>query len=457
MAMDPAYCIQFLGAANTVTGSRFLMERGGARLLVDCGLFQGLKVLRARNWAPFPVAPESIDAVLLTHAHLDHAGYLPRLVREGFRGRIHCTAPTADLVRVLLFDSARIQEEDARRANRRGYSRHHPAEPLYTTDDVTATLGRLTVEPLDETTPVAGLDVRYRSVGHILGASRVEVDTGAGRVTFSGDVGRPDDPVIPPPEPLDATDVLVLEGTYGAREHPAVDPRAELATLVTRTVARGGVVLVPAFAVGRAQAVLWLLHEAMEAGEVPDVPVYLDSPMAARVVSLYLDHVAHHRLSPRQCEAAFGRARVAMSVDDSKRIDQRAGPMVIVAGAGMLTGGRILHHLKVFGGDHRNTLILAGHQAAGTRGDALIRGEKELRIHGRDWPVRCEVARLDGLSAHADGRELRAWLETAPSRPRVIHLVHGEPGELDEFRRRLRGAAPSVRVADHLERWCPVP
>lgn len=444
--------LSFHGAAGTVTGSRFLLDGGGARVLVDCGLFQGLKALRLRNWTPFPVEPASIDAVVLTHAHLDHSGWLPVLLRAGFRGPVYCTPPTADLTPILLADSGRIQEEDARYANRKGFSRHKPALPLYTEEDAVRVTPRLTAQPFAHDFAIGGMIFRFIGSGHILGAAGVSVRCDGVTLAFSGDLGRPGDPLIPAPEPPPASDVVVMESTYGDRLHGDHDVAAALAAAVQRTVRRGGVVLVPAFAVGRAQTILYLLHGLFEAGRIPRVPVFLNSPMAIDVVGLYARWVPYHRLSAAACAAAFHDVTLVRSVDESKELNRRRGPMIIVAGAGMVTGGRILHHLRAFGGDPRTTILLAGHQAAGTRGADLLAGADSLKIHGSHVSIRAEVARLEGLSAHADQAELLAWLGSAPRRPAEVHLVHGEPTAADTLRRRIEETLRlSASAAEHAE------
>ncbi len=444
--------VSFFGAAGTVTGSRFLIEAGSDRVLVDCGLFQGLKILRERNWAPFPVEPASIDAVVLTHAHLDHSGYLPVLAREGFRGPIHCTPPTAELTPILLADSGRLQEEDARYANRKGFSRHRPALPLYTEEDAGRVSEWLIPRELEADFTIGTLTLTFRSSGHILGAAGVHVRGDGVTITFSGDIGRPADPLIPAPAPPPPSDFLVMESTYGDRAHSPHDPSHELAKALKRTISRGGVMLVPAFAVGRAQLLLYLIQQLFEAGTVPEVPVFLNSPMAIDVTKLYYSHATYHRLSTEACAGAFRSVNVIRSVEESKALNQRRGPMVIVAGAGMLTGGRILHHLKAFGDDPRNTILLAGYQAPGTRGADLIAGARSLKIHGFQVAIRAEVVRLEGLSAHAGQDELLAWLGASSEKPRGVYLVHGEPVAADALRRCIEDSLrTTARAAQHLE------
>lgn len=428
--------LRFLGAAGTVTGSRHLLQQDETSLLVDCGLFQGVKNVRSRNWAPFPVNPARINAVVLTHAHLDHSGYLPRLMHEGFRGPIHCTEATADLVAILLQDSAGLQEEDARHANRHGYSKHRPAAPLYTVEQATRVLKQLRTHRFGEPFKIDALTCRFTPAGHILGAASVRVESPATSITFSGDVGRPNDLLIRPPAPLAPTEYLVLESTYGDRRHEPEDAYEKLGKAVRDTVARGGTVMIPAFAVGRAQAITFLLSELKAAGDIPDVPVFLDSPMAIDVAAVFHKHRDQRRLSDAQCDFMCGGVHYVRTPAESRELSENRHPKIIIAGAGMLNGGRILHHLKVFGGDHRSTLVITGFQSAGTRGDALLRGEKLLRIHGEDVPIHCHVTQMENLSAHADYEELLAWLDGIPA-PRRTFITHGEPLAADALRQRL--------------------
>ena len=445
--------ITFHGAAGTVTGSRFLVEHAGRRLLVDCGVFQGLKALRERNWRPFPVDPASIDAVVLTHAHIDHTGYLPALVRDGFHGDVWCTPATAALAQILLLDSAHLHEEDARVANRRHSSRHHPALPLYTTADAEAAITRLQPAPFGRPfTPTGTLTVSFSRVGHILGAAAVHIDSGDATVTFTGDVGRPDDPILHDPEPLPAADHVVTESTYGNRLHPPDDPADLLAEIVTRTAKRGGIILIPAFAVGRAQTLLHLLSQLRRAGRIPDLPTFLNSPMAIDTTQLFCEFPDDHRLSDDQCRQMCDGVTFVRSVEDSKKLTGRRGPMIVLAGSGMATGGRVLHHLETVAPDHRSTIVLAGFQAAGTRGEALAHGTHDIKVFGRSLPVRAHVARIDSLSAHADADQLVGWLGTAGRAPAAASVVHGEPAAADALRRRLRydlGWTAAVAVDHH--------
>jgi metallo-beta-lactamase family protein len=435
---DTLTTLRFLGAAETVTGSRYLIESARARVLVDCGLFQGLKRLRLRNWEEAPFEPAAVDAVVLTHAHIDHAGYLPRLCTLGFRGPVYCTPGTRDLLGILLPDSGHLHEEEARQANRRGYSRHHPALPLYTRADAERCLEQLVVVPFGERfTPAAGLTARFGRAGHIIGAAWLSLDVDGTALTFSGDVGRPADPIMRPPELLPPTDVLVVESTYGDRRHPDEPVAETLARVVREAAGRGGPLIVPAFAVGRAQHLLHLLGTLRAERRIPDLPIFLDSPMAIDATDLFYRHGDDHRLSPPECERMRAIASYTRTTEESKTIDQRDDAMIVVAASGMATGGRVLHHLARFLPDQRATVLLVGYQTAGTRGRALLDGTDEVKIHGRYVPVRAKVMLLETLSAHADHAELVAWLRASAIAPRRVFVTHGEPAAADAFRRRL--------------------
>lgn len=431
--------LTFLGAAGTVTGSRFLVETPRARVLVDCGLFQGYKHLRLRNREPFAVDPSALDAVVVTHAHIDHTGYLPRLVANGYAGRVLATHATRHLADILLPDSAHLQEEDARYANLHGFSKHRPALPLYTTREAEGALRAFQVVDFHRDVEVApGVTARWSRAGHILGAGSVLLDVEGTRVFFSGDVGRPRDPLMRAPEPPPEADFAVVESTYGDRRHEADDPAEALASVVARTAQERGVLLVPAFAVGRTQEILYHLHRLREAGRIPDVPVFVDSPMATEVGEVFVDHPDEHRLSAKEARAATRVAHYVRTSDESRGLDARGGPMVIVAGSGMMTGGRILHHVKRFGPRRSTTILFAGFQAGGTRGDALLRGARTVRIHGADVEVNARLEDLPGASAHADADELLAWLRGTPRPPRRTWLVHGEPPASEALRRRVQ-------------------
>lgn len=444
--------LRFLGAAGTVTGSKYVLEAGDRSVMVDCGLFQGLKQLRLRNRAPLSVEPAALDAVLLTHAHLDHTGYLPALVKEGFKGPVYCTKPTRDLCEILLRDSARLQEEDAKFANRHGFSKHKPALPLYTVQDADRALARIEAVDFDERVQVApGVVAAFMPAGHMLGAASVRVEAQHRSVLFSGDLGREDDPILHPPQRGATADYVVVESTYGNRLHIKDDPQAVLVDVLKRTFARGGLVVIPSFAVGRAQTLMYLIHRAKQAGQIPDVPVFLDSPMAVDATEIFHRHQSLHRLTLEQCEGMCRAARIVNSPEESKWLDTRRMPMVIIAGSGMATGGRVVHHIKALGSDPRNTILFAGFQAAGTRGAAMVAGADSVKIHGQYVPIRAEVVNLGMLSAHADRDEILQWLSALKETPRKVFVTHGEPTAADALRLAIeeRLGWPCM-VPDHL-------
>lgn len=432
--------VAFHGAAGTVTGSKYLLESAGGRVLVDCGMFQGEKATRVRNWQRWPFEPRTVSAVLLTHAHLDHSGMLPVLCRSGFEGPIRCTPSTAALAEILLTDSGRIHEEDARHANRHGYSRHHPALPLYTEADALTCLTQF--EPIDFDAvlePIEGLRASFRHAGHILGASWLALETVHGRrIVFSGDLGRPDDPIMRPPDPLVPCDVLVLESTYGDRRHSTEPAERQLLDVIERTRRRGGMVLIPAFAVGRAQALLYLLWRLRHEGSLEHIPIFLDSPMAIDATEIFRKRPEDHRLSPAEAQATCNIADYVTSREESRSLNDRRGPMVVISASGMMSGGRILHHLRNHAGDPRNTILFAGFQAEGSRGRDIIRGADRVRIHGLDYPVRAEVAEITSLSAHADQAELIDWVAPVAADIERIVLTHGEPAAAAALADRLR-------------------
>lgn len=445
--------LRFLGANATVTGSRYLVEAGDHRILVDCGLFQGYKPLRLRNWAPFPEDPATIDAVVLTHAHLDHSGYLPRLVREGFSGRTWCTEATRSLCGILLPDSGRLLQEEASYANRTGISRHEPALPLYTEADAHTSLRSLHGVAFERVfEPVPGVQATLRTQGHILGAAAVTLEYQGARVTFSGDIGRPNDPVMLAPSPPAASDWIVIESTYGNRTHGPADLQHELGAVLRRVTARGGVVVIPSFAVGRAQLLLHMIAQLQASGEVPSVPVFLNSPMATDVTALYRRYHDHHRLDSAALDTLHRTTQIINSVEQSQALNRRKGPMIIVSASGMATGGRVLHHLVAFAPDPRNAIVLSGYQAGGTRGAALAAGAKTLRIHRQDIDINAEVVQLSAASAHADADELLDWLRAAPERPRKVFVTHGEPDAADALRVRIqRELGWDAHVPEYLE------
>ncbi len=431
--------LTFLGAVETVTGSKFLLEAEGKRVLVDCGLFQGRKDLREKNWQAPPFRPASLDAVLLTHAHIDHSGYLPRLVRDGFAGPVYGSDATVDLCEILLPDSGHIQEDDAEAANRYGYSKHEPALPLYTEKDARAALASFKSVGFGTPHRLAdGLSFTLSRSGHILGSSFIHVAASGGTsILFSGDIGRTNSPVMKPPAHMQDTDILVLESTYGDRRHGTQNPADQLEAVITRTAGRGGTVVVPAFAVGRTQDLMYHIYTLKRDRRIPDVPLFLDSPMAIDVTELLVKHKNEHRLTPNECAAMCKSVTYTRSVDDSKAINANAMPKVIISASGMATGGRVLHHLKLYVGDPRNTILLAGFQAPGTRGDRLARDEPTLKIHGKNWPVKAEVVQLDTMSAHADYVEILDWLRHFRKPPRKTFITHGEPEAADAMRNHI--------------------
>ncbi|MFZ2241177.1 MAG: MBL fold metallo-hydrolase [Gordonia amarae] len=433
-----------LGAASTVTGSKHLLEAGGRRILVDCGLFQGVKNLRELNWAPLPVDAASIDAVVITHAHLDHTGYLPRLVHDGFSGPIFCTSATASVSDIILRDSAYLQEKDAAFLNKHKATKHAPALPLYDSKDCERTLQRFRPQPFGKSISLAKYvgtkgdpTVTFRRAGHILGAATVEVSWHGRRIVFSGDLGRYDDPIMFDPEPVPAADYLVIESTYGDRLHEPSDPLDVLSGVIDRTVERGGTVVVPAFAVGRAQTLLYYLWQLRCAGRLADVPVYLDSPMAINASDLLRTHHADHRLHPDVYEDMCAIATYTREVSESMRITADRSPKIVLSASGMATGGRVLHHLKAFAPDRRNTIMITGYQSPGTRGRSIASGARYVKIHGEWVPINAEVANLRMLSAHADADELLRWVSGFETPPRHTFVVHGEPQAADTLRTRL--------------------
>lgn len=445
--------LRFLGAAGTVTGSRYLIEAGGRRILVDCGLFQGFKQLRERNRKPFPARPGTIDTVLLTHAHLDHSGYLPALVKGGFPGRILATEASRELCGLILPDSGHLQEEEARFARKRGYSRHKNPTPLYTVEDAEAALARIETVPFGRRVELGGgLKAEWVPAGHLLGAAQIRLTIGDRIVHFSGDLGREQDALMRPPVPFGGADVLICESTYGNRRHAEVDAETELRPVLERVLGRGGTVLIPAFAVGRAQGIMYHVARLMDRGAIPRVPVYLNSPMAIDATEIYHSHHDEHHVSRADCLRMFEIAERVNSVEQSKALNETGGAKIIVSASGMLTGGRILHHLVAFGGDRKNAVLLSGFQAGGTRGARLAAGEKTLRLFGQDVDIEAEVVQLGAFSGHADSEELLAWMRAAAAPPAMTYLTHGEPEASDRLRWRVAHELGwRVRVPEHLE------
>ncbi len=429
--------LTFLGATQTVTGSKYLLEAGGDRLMIDCGLFQGHKELRLLNWNPLPVDPSSIHWVVLTHAHLDHTGYIPRLVREGFHGQILASAATVDLARLVLPDSGHLQEEDALYANKKGFSKHKPALPLYTHDEAVKSLELFRVADGSEPLEISPhFKLKFFRAGHILGARMVEVTATEGgkavRVLFSGDIGRFPQLIIREPSIPDAADYLVCESTYGDRLHPTDDYQARLAQIVESTAARGGSVIIPSFAIGRTQELLYLFRILIGQNQMHDLPIHVDSPMAIDATDLYRKHREDHNLQTDEYEAGghrlFAQPNVHFdrSVEESKALNECHYPTIIISASGMATGGRVLHHLARCLPDHRNTVLFVGFQAPGTRGQAIQSGAGAVKIHGQQIPVQAHVETIENLSGHADYREIIGWLEKFPSPPNKTFITHGE-------------------------------
>jgi metallo-beta-lactamase family protein len=432
--------LTFLGGAGTVTGSKYLLEDGSHRLLIDCGLFQGFKNLRLHNWDRLPVNAAAIDAVILTHAHIDHTGYLPLLIKNGFHGPVLCTDPTRDLCGILLPDSGHLQEQDADAANHHRYSRHHPALPLYTEEDANRALASLRSKPFGRDIDLpGGARVRFVRAGHILGAASLVIGWQGLTITFSGDIGRYGDPLMPDPETPARTDFLLMESTYGDRSHGGVDPQEVLARIVSETTRRGGTVVVPAFAVGRAQLLLYHINKLKAAGRLPDkLPVFLDSPMAIDATDIFRRHFVDQKLSHEDLALLARGVHLVHSAEESKALTASLEPKVVISASGMATGGRVLHHLQHYAPDPKNAILFAGFQAGGTRGAAMVDGAESIKMHGVYVPVRASVHNLSMLSAHADRDELLRWASGFQAPPRKTFIVHGEPGASDALRHALQ-------------------
>lgn len=434
--------LTFIGATGTVTGSKYLLEDANQKILIDCGLFQGRKDLRERNWDTQPFDPAGINAVLLTHAHLDHCGYIPKLVKDGFRGPVYCSEATFDLAKIILKDSGRIQEGDAEQANRYGYTKHRPAVPLYTEEEAEAAFRYFKPLPFAKKFRIENgfLDFSLHRAGHILGAAFIKISDGQTSILFSGDLGRMNDPVMKAPSQIEEADYLVVESTYGDRLHDKDDPTEDIGDTIRRTAARGGTVVIPAFAVGRAQAILYHIHRLKKERKIPaHLPVFLDSPMAINASEIMARHLNDHKLGKELCAEVCSAAQYTRTPQESKMLDHEYShmPAVIITASGMATGGRVLHHLKRFIGDPRHTILLAGFQAEGTRGGRLARGEKELKIHGQLWPVRAEIVQLHNMSAHADYSEILSWLSGFVKLPKKIFITHGEASAAESLRKKI--------------------
>ena len=438
--MDTTINIHFLGASGTVTGSKFLLESEDKNILIDCGLFQGLKHLRELNWQQLPVEASDIDLVLLTHGHLDHTGFLPRLFNMGFSGDVWGTAPTLDIAEIILRDSAKIQEEDAKRANEEGFSKHSPAKPLYTTDDVEHTLSFFKPKETGSWIPVTpDIKARFQYSGHILGATFIELDISGRRVVFSGDVGRPDDLLLRDPEKPERADVLFLECTYGDRLHSAESMEEKLLRIIKDTTGRGGTLIIPSFAVERAQLLMYMLWRMRRNNKISsDLPVILDSPMGANALSVFRKYPDWHKLSPDDVSKMTESTQIVRSFKETWEVIDTPAPKIVIAGSGMVTGGRVLTYLKQYIDRPETTVLLAGFQAEGTRGRQMLDGTDEIKFYGKYYTVNARIEILDGLSAHADKNELIDWVSDIHHTPEKVFLIHGEPQTLDMMRVKLK-------------------
>lgn len=434
--------LSFFGAAGTVTGSRYLLDDGQNKILIDCGLFQGFKYLRERNRQPFPVPPKSIDGIFLTHAHLDHSGYIPALVVQGFKGPVYCSQASYDLCKILLLDSAHIQEEEANYRNRHHLSKHHPAKPLYTITQAETALNQFQPIPPDKAgkiqASIGDIHAEFHQNGHILGSSYLDVTVNNRHILFSGDLGRPHDLIMKPPSPPSYCDYLVVESTYGDRIHDQRDLHATVSDIARETIKRGGSLLIPAFAVGRAQSMLYLLQQLRRNGDIPYVPIYLDSPMAINATEIMQRHHREHRLTHQQCQELSRDIFFLRTVEQSMALNHQHVPAIIVSASGMATGGRVLHHLRRMLGDYRNTVMFAGYQAGGTRGAHLTQGAEQVKIFGEYTGVKARIEHLDFLSAHADCNEILQWLRKLPAPPKRCFITHGEAEAADQFRQKIQ-------------------
>lgn len=441
--------IQFFGAAGTVTGSKTLIESNGIRILVDCGLFQGNKETRHLNWEPLEILPSTIDYVLLTHGHLDHCGWLPRLVMQGFEGKIYCTSPTKSISRLILLDSAKIQEEEAERANQEHYSKHIPAEPLYTVEDAERVFPLFRViQPDEEVNLDAEISARFFYASHILGACSIELNLEGKTLVFSGDIGRDNDDLLYPPVKPQKGDVIFLESTYGDRLHPDNDPMEDLENIINETIARGGNVIIPSFAVERAQAIMFLIWKLKSQGRIPVVPCIIDTPMGIKVLDLFTENKKWHKLKLDECEAMCSMFYLVTDFEETMNTVYDENSKIVIAASGMVTGGRVLSYLEHHISNDKNTIVIVGFQAEGTRGRKLIEGEKEIKIYGHYYPVEAQIAELEGLSAHGDQEDLLLWLSELQEKPQKIFLVHGETSALTILKK---------KIEEKYEVYCEIP
>ncbi len=438
---------KFLGATGTVTGSRFLIEINGFRFLFDCGLFQGLKDVRIRNWDEFPVDPASIDVVVLSHAHIDHSGYLPKLVKEGFSGPIYCTHPTADLMEIMLTDSARLQEEEAKYAQQKGYSKHDHPKPLYTEKDAREVFPLVKSYDYEEEIKIHDtVTIQFHDAGHLLGSAITEVfiqgETQRKKIVFSGDIGRYTQELMYPPTAIEQADILFIESTYGNKDNPIDDPTADFVRIVTEAIERGGVLLIPAFSVGRTQAILNILHKLMKEDKVPDVPVYIDSPMAISATYLFFKYPKYHKAPINMNEFAHemetNMVVFVRTPEHSKSLNEIKRNAIIISASGMMTGGRIMHHLYHRLKNPNDTLLIAGYQAEGTRGRRIVDGEDEIKIFGEKVPVKCKVENITTLSGHADKEELFRWMGNFKDHPKLTFTIHGEQEDVEKYAQSIR-------------------
>ena len=441
--------IKFIGGAGTVTGSKTLVESNGIRILIDCGQFQGIKPLRELNWEPLPVLPSTIDFVLLTHGHLDHCGWLPRLVNQGFKGKIYCTSPTKEITKLILLDSAKIQEEEANKANKEHFSKHEIAEPLYTVAQAEQVLPFFRVIKPNETVNLdAEIQAIYTNAGHIIGACSIELHLENKILVFSGDIGRDNDVLMYPPTKPKRADYIFLESTYGNRIHPETDAKAELEMYINNTIQKGGTVIIPSFAVERAQTIMYLLWQLKEEGKIPNVPYVIDTPMGISVLDVFINNRKWHKLSEEACTAMCKMFSMISDYQETIETIFDNQPKVVIAASGMITGGRVLSYLERYIGLPETTVIIIGYQAEGTRGRKLLEGAKEIKIHGRYYPVLANVLEIESLSAHGDQNDLLNWLSALEGKPSKVFLVHGENEALDELR---------IKIAEKYEFDCKIP
>ncbi len=445
--------IQFIGATGTVTGSKYLLSQDKKYHLLDCGLFQGLKVLRLRNWSPLPIKPKDISSVILTHAHIDHSGYIPLLVKNGFRGKIYATPATKALCDILLPDAGHLQEEDAAYANKHKFSKHTPALPLYTEAEAIRSLDYFKTIPWGVRVPLSkNLSFTLNPAGHILGASLVKLLANNTSIVFSGDLGRPHHLMMNPPAVINKADYLVVESTYGNRTHSQEDSSKTLKNFILKVWERGGIVLIPTFAVGRAQELLHLINRLKKKNSIPDIPVFLNSPMAIKATEVYRDYVGDHKLTYEECTDMCTKTKFITSVEESKALNESKKPAIILSASGMATGGRVLHHLKNILPDSKNMVLFAGFQAAGTRGESLLKGNPAIKIHGQILPVKAEIQSLDNVSAHADSNEIMDWLAPIKKAPKMTFITHGEPMAGEALRKRIQDEKNwPCKTPDYLE------